>query len=96
MEHKEKKQKLLKLPLTACLFSLLTYEGSKAHNFHITRFRSTKGLKKKMEAEGTCPFARECVSIILIFYLLLGVPSKYGGCLCLLWELAHQGVAKSP
>lgn len=49
-----------------------------------------------MEAEGTCPFARECVSIILIFYLLLGVPSKYGGCLCLLWELAHQGVAKSP
>lgn len=35
------------------------------------------------------------VSMILNFYLHLGVPTKYGGFLCLLLELAYQGIVES-
>lgn len=75
-------------------FPLLMHEGSKAHNFHISRFRSVKGLQEKWRLKGLV-FLQEghCTGLcmFLIFYLLLEVPTKYSGCLCLSLELVYKG-----
>lgn len=75
---------------------LLIQEGSKAYYFHIFWFRSVKGLKEKWRLKGLVFVGREwVVSMILNFYLLLGVPTKYDGFLCLLLELAYQVIVES-
>lgn len=38
-----------------------------------------------------CGRERGVFSIFPNLYLLLGVPTQYGGCVCLLLELADQG-----